>query len=34
MLNEKSSEKKYLKGDRQIMRDYLKENRTGYYRGV
>jgi hypothetical protein len=33
MLNEKSR-KKYLKGDRQIIRDYLKGNRTGYYRGV
>lgn len=24
----------HLKGDRQIIRDYLKGNRTGYYRGV
>lgn len=24
----------YLKGDRKVIRDYLKGNKTGYYRGV
>lgn len=25
---------KHLKGDRQVIRDYLKGNKSGYYRGV
>jgi len=24
---------KHLKGDRQVIRDYLNENKSGYYRG-
>nr|YP_009072328.1 GIY-YIG endonuclease [Sclerotinia borealis]AHX82992.1 GIY-YIG endonuclease [Sclerotinia borealis] len=28
-----SSLAKHLKGDRQVIRDYLKENKSGYYRG-